>query len=111
MGLGRQIGPGRRQAGSSQGEIGIDLAPHRLEPLEGRATELLLLQGRCNPLLGRCQQGQLLLQGFAEAVDDEKADIAGPPGSGRAQALPLGPGGHQLAQETVRQLTGLNRGP
>ena len=111
MGLGRQIGPGLRQAWSSQGQIGIDLPPNRLEPLEGRATELVLLQGRCNPLLGRRQQGQLLLQGFAETVDDEKANIAGPPVTGRAQALPLGPGGHQLAQETVRQLTGLNRGP
>ena len=111
MGLGGQIGPGLRQAWSSQGQIGIDLSPNRLEPLEGRAAELFLLQGRCNPLLGRGQQGQLLLQGFTETVDDEKANIAGPPETGRPQALPLGPGGHQLAQETVRKLTGLNRGP
>ena len=43
MGLGREIGPGLSQAGSSQGEIGIDLATNRLKPLTRRATELFLL--------------------------------------------------------------------
>ena len=111
VGLGGQICPGRCQGWSSHGKIGIQLAPNRLKPLARRPTELFLLQGRCHTLFGRGPEGQLLLQRFAEGVNDEKADITGPSGRGRAQALPLGPGTDQLTQETIRKLTGLNLGP
>ena len=96
MGAGIEVGAGRQQGGALQAQIQIDTAGQALQPFQGGAQPLPLGPIERQPLAGQVQGLQVVVQGAAEGVDQQGADVTGAADPWRPLPPPLGPGTAQL---------------
>ena len=102
MGLGRQIGAGRSQAGAGQAQIQIHHRPDLLQPLQRGSASVEGNAAVLDPGFGLRQQRQLLLQALAQTFDREGTEVVGVALAEQTLAQPLGPGRRQLTPKTIR---------